>query len=188
MDKVIVNRSIASPASGFSCALVSVGRVGSPIAGGKDTLAMQLCDITVVEKDKPDRFGPRTPRMASSKFPPLVSAALFIGAVALVAVLLLVLRSDGFSSLEPFPADTYRSQPSNLLGNEYALSAQIHSLLDWDEGTGRLLAVIPEGSSQRLPVFIPDALGKSIHTGQRYKMQVAIRQGGLIYVEDLEKY
>ncbi len=126
--------------------------------------------------------------MASSKFNPLVSAALFIGCVALVAALLLVLRSDGFDALEPFPTESYRSQPSNLLGNEYALSAQIHSLLDWEEGTGRLLAVVPEGSDQRLPVFIPDSLGMSIHTGQRYKMEVAIRQGGLIYVENLEKY
>ncbi|MGE9294549.1 hypothetical protein [Ruficoccus sp. ZRK36] len=126
--------------------------------------------------------------MASSKFNPLVSAAIFIGVVAVIAVMLLVMRSDGIGSLESFPAQTYRSQPSNLLGNEYALTAQIHSLLDWEEGTGRLLAVVPDDSDQRLPVFIPDALGLSIHTGQRYKMKVAIRQGGLIYVEDLEKY
>ncbi len=126
--------------------------------------------------------------MASPKFNPLVSGVLFLGVVALIAVLLIVVRSNPYDSLEAFPYESYRSQPANLLGNEYSLDAQIHSLLVWDEGTGRLLAVTPQGSSGRLPVFIPDSLGKSIHTGQRYRMQVAIRQGGLIYVENLEKY
>lgn len=126
--------------------------------------------------------------MASPKFNPLVSGALFLGVVALVAALLLVVRSNPYDSLETFPHESYARQPDNLLGNQYSLNAQIHSQLAWEEGTGRLVAVMPEGSDQRLPVFIPDSLGKSIHTGQRYKMQVAIRQGGLVYVEDLEKY
>ncbi|MEM8550338.1 MAG: hypothetical protein AAGF10_06060 [Verrucomicrobiota bacterium] len=126
--------------------------------------------------------------MASPKFNPIVSAVLFVGIVALVAALLLIVRSDPYGSLETFPHQSYRQQPTNLLGNRYALNAQIHSMLAWDEGTGRLLAVIPEGSTARLPVFIPDTLGVSIHTGQRYKMQVAIGQGGLVSVESLEKY
>ncbi|MEM9227902.1 MAG: hypothetical protein AAGA45_08025, partial [Verrucomicrobiota bacterium] len=102
--------------------------------------------------------------------------------------LLLIVRSDPYNALEAFPHESYQQQPTNLLGNRYALNAQIHSMLAWDEGTGRLLAVIPEGSTARLPVFISDALGVSIHTGQRYKMQVAIGQGGLVSVESLEKY
>ncbi|MBC2593546.1 hypothetical protein H5P28_04655 [Ruficoccus amylovorans] len=126
--------------------------------------------------------------MAQTKHNPVVMVALLIGAVGVVAALLLLVRGGGFDGLENFPAQSYRSQPANLLGNEYRLSAQIHSQLEWQEGVGRLLAVVPDGESQRLPVFVPDSLGMSIHPGQRYRMKVAIRQGGLVYVEDLEKY
>ena len=55
-------------------------------------------------------------------------------------------------------------------------------------GLGRVLAVVAEGSDARLPVFVSESAGDNLHVGQRYELQAIIEQGGLIYVEALQKY
>lgn len=93
-----------------------------------------------------------------------------------------------FSSLEILPVDEYVQQPGNFLGNTYRISVQIDSQIEWEEGVGRILAVQAEGSSSRIPVFVPDGVEQNLHVGQRYEMRANIRKGGLIYVEDLRKF
>ncbi|HKK18817.1 MAG TPA: hypothetical protein VJ952_09080 [Opitutales bacterium] len=93
-----------------------------------------------------------------------------------------------FSSLEALPVDEYLKKPGNFLGNTYLISAQIDSQIKWEEGVGRILAVEAEGSSSRLPVFVPEGAGRNLYVGQRYEMRANIREGGLIYVEDLRKF
>lgn len=82
----------------------------------------------------------------------------------------------------------YLQKPENFLGNTYRLTAQIDSQIEWEEGVGRILAVQSEGSSSRIPVFVPDAIEQNLHVGQRYEMRANIRNGGLIYVEELRKF
>ncbi|MDP4693066.1 MAG: hypothetical protein NWS00_00825, partial [Opitutales bacterium] len=82
----------------------------------------------------------------------------------------------------------YLNKPADFLGNDYAIRAQIDSQINWQKGLGRILAVTPEGSSMRLPVFVPESVGGNIHIGQRFEMRVRIEEGGLIYVEALRKY
>lgn len=110
-----------------------------------------------------------------------------VGAI-IVTSAVLISSMGGFSKLEPLPASAYRAEPEAYLGDRYRLTAQVHSLLLWEEGTGRLFAVIPEGDQGRLSVFVPESLNKILHTGQGYHMDVAVREGGLLYVEGLEKY
>lgn len=92
------------------------------------------------------------------------------------------------SEFESLPIDAYLQKPGDFLGNRYMLEAQINEQLKWENGLGRVLAVHAVGSSARLPVFVPEAVGANLHVGQRYDMQVIIEQGGLIYVEALRKY
>lgn len=100
----------------------------------------------------------------------------------------MLLRSGRFSGLEEFPVGSYREQPLNLMGNRYVMAAQIDSQLLWDEEVGRLIAVRPDGEKERLAVFVGSEEGINLQVGQRYRMRVAVRDQGLIIVEDLEKY
>ena len=107
----------------------------------------------------------------------------------LVGILLFSSCGDGKSSdLELLPIDTYLEKPSDFLGNRYMLRVQIDEQLKWEKGLGRVLAVVAEGSNVRIPVFVPESAGDNLHVGQRYELHVIIEQGGLIYVEALQKY
>lgn len=92
------------------------------------------------------------------------------------------------SNLELLPIDTYLQKPGDFLGNRYMLRVQIDEQLKWEKGLGRVLAVVAEGSEARLPVFVSESAGDNLHVGQRYELQAIIEQGGLIYVEALQKY
>ena len=92
------------------------------------------------------------------------------------------------SDLELLPIDTYLQKPGDFLGNRYMLRVQIDEQLKWEKGLGRVLAVVAEGSEARLPVFVSESAGDNLHVGQRYELQAIIEQGGLIYVEALQKY
>ncbi|MFU8848774.1 MAG: hypothetical protein ACNA77_08670 [Opitutales bacterium] len=111
-----------------------------------------------------------------------------IAAILLCLLLLAACGRGAFSGLEVLPVNDYLQKPENFLGNTYRISAQIDSQIAWEEGVGRILAVQSEGSSSRIPVFVPDAIEQNLHVGQRYEMRANIRKGGLIYVEDLRKF
>lgn len=111
----------------------------------------------------------------------VLALAVLIGALAL-------LKGDDYSKLDDFPATAFLEGPADYMGNEYVMRAQIDSQLQWERGTGRLVAVKPEMASSRLPVFIPEGTGQNVQSGQRYEMYIRIEEGGLIYVEDLRKY
>jgi hypothetical protein len=106
----------------------------------------------------------------------------------LCGILLSACGRGNFSGLEALPVDDYVEKPGNFLGNTYLLSVQIDSQIEWKEGVGRILAVEAEGSSSRIPIFVPDTIEQNLHVGQRYEMRANIRKGGLIYVEDLRKF
>lgn len=113
---------------------------------------------------------------------------LVVGVVCVLVGLLFSMKRGGGSSLEPFPVSGYSESPKDFLGNSYELKAQVESQLGWEKSLGRILAVTPEGSNLRLPVFVPDQVGGNLHKGQRFEMSVLVEEGGLIYVEALRKY
>ena len=125
---------------------------------------------------------------AKRPFAHFFSRSLLIAGLVLCGILLSGCGKGNFSGLEALPVDDYVKKPANFLGNTYLLSVQIDSQIQWEEGVGRILAVEPEGSSSRIPVFVPDAIQQNLHVGQRYEMRANIRKGGLIYVEELRKF
>jgi len=118
----------------------------------------------------------------------LLSHSLLVAGLMLCGILLSACGRGNFSGLEALPVDDYVEKPGNFLGNTYLLSVQIDSQIEWKEGVGRILAVEAEGSSSRIPIFVPDTIEQNLHVGQRYEMRANIRKGGLIYVEDLRKF
>lgn len=88
---------------------------------------------------------------------------------------------------EPFPVRSFLSAPDNLQGNRYVLEAEIDQQLNWREGTGRLIAVRTLRDGARLPVFIADSLKANLLVAQRYRFEISVRKGGLLYVERLKK-
>lgn len=130
----------------------------------------------------------------SSMFPvkapsaPAFSHHMLVAGLILCGVVLSGCDKGNFSGLEALPVDDYVKKPGNFLGNTYLLSVQIDSQIQWEEGVGRIMAVEPEGSSSRIPIFVPDAINQNLHVGQRYEMRANIRKGGLIYVEELRKF
>ncbi len=115
---------------------------------------------------------------------------LLIAAVVLLlaVIVFLLVKGPRASNLEPLPVAAYLETPGDFMGNTYAFRVQIDSQIQWDEAVGRLVAVIPEGSRGRVPVFVPESVERNLHIGQRYEMSVRIENGGLIHVEDLHKY
>lgn len=123
--------------------------------------------------------------MRSLPSPAAVRPALLLCTVALA----LFAPGCGRPANEPFPVTAYLEAPDNLLGNRYTLDAEIDAQLQWKEGTGRLLAVRPldSGDSSRLPLFIADSLNANLMVAQRYRFDLTVRRGGLLYVTALRK-
>ncbi len=88
---------------------------------------------------------------------------------------------------EPFPVRSFMAAPDNLQGNRYQLEAEIDAQLNWREGVGRLVAVRALREDVRLPVFIADSLKANLLVAQRYRFEISVRKGGLLYVESLRK-
>lgn len=100
---------------------------------------------------------------------------------------LLLLASGCGPAGEPFPVQSFLSAPDNLQGNRYELEAEIDAQLGWREGVGRLVAVRALKGDARLPVFIADSLNANLLVAQRYRFEITVRKGGLLYVERLKK-
>jgi len=117
--------------------------------------------------------------------PTMRFATRFLMSAALTAA---VFFASGCSrSGEPFPVRAFLSAPDNLQGNRYELEAEIDQQLNWREGLGRLIAVRTLRDDARLPVFISDSMKANLLVAQRYRFEVTVRKGGLLYVERLKK-
>jgi hypothetical protein len=119
----------------------------------------------------------------------LHSSALLCTAIAFFAAALTLLAPGcARQTQENFPVSAYLDAPENLQGNRYTLDAEIDAQLQWKEGTGRLLAVRPlESNASRLPLFIADSLNANLMVAQRYRFELTVRGGGLLYVTALRK-
>ena len=105
-----------------------------------------------------------------------------------LGLFLYILKGDEYAKFDTFPAAQFSENPSDFLGNQYVLRAQIDTQLQWDPQVGRVLAVLPDRSQYRLPIFIPVSLQENVLNGQRYELIVSVQSGGLVYVENLRKY
>ncbi len=124
----------------------------------------------------------RSPRSSAVSRPILVTA-LCVAALGFLA------PGCARQGDESFPVPSYVEAPDNLQGNRYTLEAEIDAQLQWKEGVGRLLSVRPlDGKdAPRLPLFIADSLNANLMVAQRYRFELTVRRGGLLYVTALRK-
>ncbi len=127
-------------------------------------------------------------RRPPGKVNPVLIAFIIPLAVVVTAVIFMVVRNRLHHAVEPFDAAAYNRSSADLRGNHYGLDAQIDSQLEWNEGFGRLLAVKPVNGGDRLLVFVPDQVAGDVRAGQRYHMQVTVKEMGVIQAEVMEKY
>ena len=151
--------------------------------------ATQLANVCpprfVAASRRPAGYPPDN--MPSLPLPALRTA--FLSPLAAIFALLSIAPGCTRQTHEPFPVSTYLDAPDNLQGNRYTLDAEIETQLEWKEGVGRLLAVHPLAAEAgvRLPVFIADSLQANLMTAQRYRLELTVRRGGLLYVNALRK-
>jgi hypothetical protein len=94
---------------------------------------------------------------------------------------------SGCNRGEAFPVADYLNKPANLNGNRYVLEAEVDSQLRSQPGVGRIIAVKPVKDKSRVALVIPESLDTNLVPTQRYRFEVAVRRGGLIYVSKLDK-
>ena len=94
---------------------------------------------------------------------------------------------DRFSGTGDFPAADYRDAPLNYVGNTYRLSGSVEAVLDYRDGVGRIVQISEAVSRVQLPVFLPDSIKTNLAFGQRFSFLVRIRDGGLIFADEMEK-
>lgn len=128
-------------------------------------------------------------RRRPGKINPVFVAFLIPLMVIITAGVFMVMRNHLRHSLPAFNAEVYRNSPNELQGNHYNLDAQIESQLRVDEGFGRMLVVkMLDGAGGHLSVLLPDGVAGDFNSGQRFHLQVVIKDKGLIQVEDMAKY
>jgi len=128
-------------------------------------------------------------RFRPGKINPVFVAFLIPLLVIVTAGVFVVMRNHLRHSLPAFSLDVYRNTPDELQGNHYNLDAQIESQLRVDEGFGRMLIVKAlDGAGGRLSVLLPDGVTGDFNSGQRFHMQVVVKDKGLIQIEDMSKY
>ncbi|MGF1531014.1 MAG: hypothetical protein ACFCU4_06610 [Puniceicoccaceae bacterium] len=92
-----------------------------------------------------------------------------------------------FSGKGDFPAAEFVFRPMNFVGNRYVLAGSVEAVIGNREGLGRVVVVRTETTESPLPIFVPENLPENLNFGQRYIFQVRVREGGLIYAEEMEK-
>jgi hypothetical protein len=128
-------------------------------------------------------------RRRPGKINPVFIAFLIPLLVILTAGVFILVRHHLRHSLPDFNVEAYRNSPDELQGNHYNLDAQIESQLRVDEGFGRMLVVKTlDSSAGHLSILLPDSVTGDFNSGQRFHMQVVIKDKGLIEVEDMSKY
>lgn len=114
----------------------------------------------------------------------------FVGVAVLFGTVFWVVRPNlesRFSGVGDFPVDGYVEAPLNYIGNRYAVAGAVEGVIGSEEGLGRVIVVRTTTDSAPLPVFIPASLDGNLNFGQRYRFDVRVRDGGLIYADAMEK-
>ncbi len=122
----------------------------------------------------------------------ILAGIVFLILVA-VAVYFLILRgspSQGtpVNQYTSFTPSSYLENPTSLAGNRYQTQMRVESQLGSSEQTGRLLVFREQNTQKQLVVLVPADLNRvNLEKGQLLLVKFVIKDGGLIYVEDIQK-
>lgn len=118
-----------------------------------------------------------------------IIAGVSISALFLIFILSRSLFSDSYRTLEVISVDELVDNHERLLNGKYKLVATVDAELGTESGKGKLVAFRDADSKDIVPVMISQEImdNKSLSKGQRYKMEVEVTRGGLLYANQLDK-
>ncbi|MDZ4742836.1 MAG: hypothetical protein SGI98_05385 [Verrucomicrobiota bacterium] len=87
-----------------------------------------------------------------------------------------------------FSVNAFLENPASLAGNRYKAQMRVESQLGFSAETGRLLVFKEQVNQKPLAVVVPAKLDKvNLEKGQLLEVKFIIKDGGVIYVEDIQK-
>ena len=113
-----------------------------------------------------------------------------VGAVALALVVFFSLKvgTDPYRSLEEFPVENYLRNHESLLGSRFKAELTLEAELGGEMGRGRLFSFRSPSTGRILPVLIPEHIQQgTFDRGQRYLLELEVRQGGTIQANGCRK-
>lgn len=113
-----------------------------------------------------------------------------VSAVVIAAAIFLSMKvgTDPFRSLEEFPVETYLRNHESLLGSRFKAELTLEAELGGEMGRGRLFSFRSPSTGRIVPVLIPEHIQQgTFDRGQRYLLELEVRQGGTIQANGCRK-
>ncbi len=120
----------------------------------------------------------------------LLVAILIIIAIAVASYLALAkFVDDPYRTLEPFPVAKYLANYHGLAGSKFRATVHVEADLGWKEAAGRLMLFSADGDARPFVVLVPTEVAKPIYftKDQTYKIELEVKEGGLIYANSCQK-
>lgn len=96
--------------------------------------------------------------------------------------------NDPLRTLEPFPVSKYLDSYKSLAGSKFRANLRVENDLGWKDGVGRLMAFTVRDDTHPIVVMIPPAFAQIYFTkGQNYRVELEVKEGGLIYANSCRK-
>ena len=97
--------------------------------------------------------------------------------------------SDRYRTLESININELLDSHERLVGGEFKLLATVDNELGTENTRGKLVSFRDSESLKVVPVMINsgELASRVLSKGQRYKLEVEVRNGGLLYAKHFEK-
>lgn len=97
-------------------------------------------------------------------------------------------KSSSQAAYNDFTAESFLENPASFSGNRYQAPMRVESQIGFDPKVGRLMVFKEDKTQKSFPVLIPTELDKvNIEKGQLLMVRFVVKEGGLIYAEDIQK-
>jgi len=127
-------------------------------------------------------------RAKSSKVIWIVVALIGLSAMAIAGVFVSSYLNGTFRTWETFPVSKYLESHQALAGLKFRGDLRVENDLGWKDGVGRLMVFTVSENPQPIVVLIPPSLSQIYFTkGQRYEGELEVKEGGLIYANQIRK-
>ncbi|MEM0964645.1 MAG: hypothetical protein AAGJ81_00655 [Verrucomicrobiota bacterium] len=88
---------------------------------------------------------------------------------------------------EPLPVVAFMERPLQFSGNRYHLNAAVVNILASEDRLGRIVLVESSTNGSPLPLFIPSTVEVNLGFQQRYRFNISVESGGLLFVHGMSK-
>jgi hypothetical protein len=142
--------------------------------------------------DSPFSSTQTVPKQAGKSKKPWVFIGIGIISVIVISGLIKGIgrfTDDNYRTLDVFPSSDFLENHESLVGNRFRLNGTVDAELGTETGRGKLVSFRDDKSQKVIPVMIPSATlpGYPLGKDQRYKIEVEVTSGGMLYAKNLSK-